>query len=316
MNMTLKVASKAAVAQDIYQFELQHIYGAPLPAFTAGAHIPVLTPQGSMRSYSLCNDPEETHRYQIAVKREAGGRGGSISMIDALQPGDTVEVGQPLNHFPLDPQAQKYILIAGGIGITPLMAMAKTLSSWDKPFKLFYLTRDPESTAFLKELQAETFARNLVFHHDAGLPGNNFDLWPVLEKSGSLTGLQLYCCGPAGLMSAVKDMSGHWPSSAVHFESFGLQQTSQVHDTPFTVNFSKSAQQVSVPVGMSILQVARSVGIAMPASCESGTCGSCKTRLLAGSADHRDHVLLPEERAQWIMPCVSRALSDHLTLDA
>jgi phthalate 4,5-dioxygenase reductase subunit len=316
MNMTLKVASKAAVAQDIYQFELQHMDGGPLPAFTAGAHIPVLTPQGSMRSYSLCNDPEETNRYQIAVKRETGGRGGSISMIDSLQPGDTVEVGQPLNHFPLDPQAQKYILIAGGIGITPLMAMAKTLSRWDKPFKLYYLTRDPKSTPFLNELRAESFAPNLVCHHDAGLPGNNFDLWPVLEKSGSLTGLQLYCCGPAGLMDAVKDMSGHWPSSAVHFESFGVQQTSQVNDTPFTVNFSKSALKVSVPVGTSILQVARSVGIAMPASCESGTCGSCKTRLLEGSADHRDHVLLSEERAQWIMPCVSRALSDHLTLDA
>lgn len=316
MNMNLKVASKATVAQDIYQFELQHVDGAPLPAFTAGAHIPVLTPSGSMRSYSLCNDPEETHRYLIAVKREAAGRGGSISMIDDLHLGDTVAVGQPLNHFPLDPQAQKYVLIAGGIGITPLMAMAKTLYQWDKPFMLYYLTRDPESTAFLNQLKAEPFAQNLVCHHDAGLPGNNFDLWPVLEKSGSLAGLQLYCCGPAGLMSAVKDMTGHWPSSAVHFECFGVQQTSQVNDTPFTVNFSKSAHQVNVPAGTSILQMARSVGIAMPASCESGTCGSCKTRLLEGSADHRDHVLLPEDRAHWIMPCVSRALSDHLTLEA
>lgn len=316
MNMTLKVASKAAVAKDIYRFEFQHMDGGPLPAFTAGAHIPVQTPNGSMRAYSLCNDPEETHRYQIAVKREAGGRGGSISMIDALQPGDTVAVGQPLNHFPLDPQAQKYVLIAGGIGITPLLAMAKTLTHWCKPFKLYYLTRDSESTAFLGELRDEAFSQNLVCHHDGGLPDHGFDLWPVLEKSGSLTGLQLYCCGPAGLMSAVKDMSGHWPSNAVHFEFFGVQQSAQVNDTPFTVNFSQSAQQVTVPPGLSILQVARSVGIAMPASCESGTCGSCKTRLLEGTADHRDHVLLPEERAQWIMPCVSRALSDHLKLDA
>ena len=153
MNMTLKVASKAAVAQDIYQFELQNMDGAPLPAFTAGAHIPVLTPQGSMRSYSLCNDPEETHRYQIAVKREAGGRGGSISMIDALQPGDTVEVGQPLNHFPLDPQAQKYILIAGGIGITPIMSMIHQLQAEGRPpWKLYYLTRSAAQTAFLEKL--------------------------------------------------------------------------------------------------------------------------------------------------------------------
>jgi phthalate 4,5-dioxygenase reductase subunit len=166
MNMNLKVASKATVAQDIYQFELQHVDGAPLPAFTAGAHIPVLTPSGSMRSYSLCNDPEETHRYLIAVKREAAGRGGSISMIDDLHLGDTVAVGQPLNHFPLDPQAQKYVLIAGGIGITPLMAMAKTLYQWDKPFNAQGVD-SLEATAILTGIEDEfhTIFEDRVFEN-------------------------------------------------------------------------------------------------------------------------------------------------------
>lgn len=314
--MTLQVTAKRPVAKDIHFFELRDPGHCALPSFTAGAHIAIHTPSGSVRQYSLCNDPAQTDCYQIAVKREANGRGGSISMVEELQLGQSVLVGQPVNQFPLDERAQRYLLIAGGIGITPMLSMAHHLSFAERPFTLYYLTRDAESTAFLGELSAQPFAANVKIHHDQGDPQKGLDLWPLLEKPGSLTSVHVYCCGPAGLMEAVRDMTGHWPASTVHFESFGVRNTVQADDQAFTVHFKRSGQHGNVPVGQTILETARQMGIQMAASCESGTCGSCKTLLLEGEADHRDHVLMPEEKGQWIMPCVSRARTASLTIDA
>lgn len=314
--MPLRVAHRQAVASDIHLFELRHPDGAELPAFTAGAHIPVQTPCGAMRQYSLCNAPQDSHCYQIAVKREAAGRGGSASMVDALQVGDLLNVGAPENLFPLDERASRFILIAGGIGITPMLAMARQLLHEQRPWRLYYLSRTPEHTAFLDVLQSGDLAPHVKIHHDHGDPQKGFDLWPVLEKPGSPAGAHVYCCGPTGLMDAVRDMTGHWPGSTVHFESFGSGHSTRDDDRTFSVHFSRSGQQLQVPAGQTILDIARQHGIHIPSSCESGSCGSCKTRLLSGEADHRDLVLLPEEKAQWIMPCVSRALGDQLSLDA
>lgn len=314
--MTLTLSARRPLAQDIHLFELRNPQGAGLPAFTAGAHIAVQTPSGCMRSYSLCSDPVDTSCYRIAVKRESRGRGGSVSMVDELQTGQAVQVSTPVNHFALDERAQRYLLIAGGIGITPMLSMALHLHRTGRPFKLCYLTRDAQSTAFLDELRSAPFADCVKVHHDQGQPEKGLDLWPWLEKPGSLNGQHVYCCGPAGLMDAVRDMTGHWPSSTVHFESFGAGNTVQADDQPFMVHFQRSAQHVQVPDGQTILEAARQCGIQIPASCESGTCGSCKTRLIEGEADHRDLVLLPEERDRWIMPCVSRARSASLVLDA
>lgn len=314
--MQLRVSQTEPAARGIQRIELRHPLGEVLPSFTAGAHIPVRTPSGAMRHYSLCNDPAEQDRYVIAVKREDHGRGGSRSLVDSATPGLVLEVGSPENLFALDPKASSFVLIAGGIGITPMMAMARHLLGEDgRPFKLYYLTRDEAASAFIEELRSHPFAPHVVIHHDGGDPERTFDLWPVLEKPGSATGRHVYCCGPTPLMDAVRDMSGHWPSSAVHFESFGADLKPHEDDQPFEVQLQRSGTVVTVPIGQSILETLRGQGVHVPSSCESGTCGSCKTRLIEGEPDHRDLVLMPEERNSYVMVCVSRAKSPRLVID-
>ena len=314
--LNVRIRAIRDATRDIREFELEAADGGPLPEFAAGAHIAVATPAGVMRQYSLCNPPDQTDHYRIAVKREAQGRGGSASMVDHLAIGDTLNIGAPVNQFELDPRAKSFLLIAGGIGITPLLCMAHALiAEGSRRFKLVYLTRDRATTAFLDELASPELQPHVTLHHDQGDPSREFDLWPLLEKPGSLTGQHVYCCGPRGLMDAVRDMTGHWPASAVHFESFGADTAPHADDQPFTVACVKSGVQFEVPVGRSILDIARSHGLSVPSSCESGTCGSCKTALIAGEADHRDLVLMPEEHASKIMVCVSRARSPLLEID-
>lgn len=237
-------------------------------------------------------------------------------MVERVQAGDQLLIGAPVNQFSLDERAKSFLLIAGGIGVTPLLSMALALTAeGDRRFRLIYLTRDRAGTAFLDELAMPELRSSVTLHHDGADPDRAFDLWPFLEKPGSLQGQHLYCCGPRTLMDAVRDMSGHWPASAVHFESFGADTATRADDTAFTVHCRKSACSFDVQVGHSILETARAHGIAIPSSCESGTCGSCKTSLLAGEADHRDLVLMPEEHASRIMVCVSRARSPSIELD-
>ncbi|AVO34624.1 PDR/VanB family oxidoreductase [Ottowia oryzae] len=313
---TLRVARAERAARDVQLFELRDPDGQLLPPFAAGAHVKVHTPSGHIRQYSLSNDAEERDRYVIAVKREADGRGGSRSMADNLHEGDLLPVGEPENLFPLDARAKSFVLIAGGIGITPMLAMARTLlNAGDRKFKLYYLTRSAEDTPFLAEIANSPLKPHVVIHHDEGNLQNSYDLWPELEKPGTPTGQHVYCCGPRGLMDAVKDMTGHWPSSTVHFESFGGDTKPHADDQPFTVKLARSGVELEVPVGRSILEVARDKGIDMASSCESGTCGTCKQRLLGGEADHRDMVLLDEEKADHVMICVSRAKSGPLVID-
>lgn len=310
----LRVTRKDTIARDIHLFELRDPAGAPLPPFSAGAHIAVRVPGGAMRQYSLCNDPAEHDRYQIAVKRDAQGRGGSMGLVDGVAPGDELMVGAPTNLFELSDKAKSFVLVAGGIGITPIMAMMRSLQAEGlRPFKLYYFTRDPEGTAFLDELRTDAFAGKVLIHHDLGDPARAFDLWKIFKKVAS--GAHVYCCGPNGLMDAVRDMTGHWPSSAVHFESFGADTKPHADDKPFDVQLRRSARTVQVGATQSILAALRQAGVSVPSSCESGTCGSCKTRLLEGQPDHRDLVLLEEEKGEHIMVCVSRAKSDSLVLD-
>ena len=312
----LRVARAERAARDVQLFELRDPDGQPLPPFAAGAHVKVHTPSGHTRQYSLSNDAEERDRYVIAVKREADGRGGSLSMADQLHEGDLLQVGEPENLFPLDDRAKSFVLIAGGIGITPMLAMARTLlNAGDRKFKLYYLTRSAEDTPFLDEIAQSELKPFVVMHHDRGDPQNSYDLWPVLEKPGTLAGQHVYCCGPRGLMDAVKDMTGHWPSSTVHFESFGGDTKPHADDQPFTVKLARSDVEFEVPVGRSILEVARERGVDVASSCESGTCGTCKQRLISGEAYHRDMVLLDEEKADHIMVCVSRAKAGPLVID-
>lgn len=308
----LQVARKRALANDIVLFELRHPEGLALPVFTAGAHLTVQTPAGKRRNYSLCSDPADVYSYQIAVKRDASGRGGSIAMADQVAEGSLLKVSQPRNNFALDPRAQRVLFIAGGIGITPILSMMRFLKrSGTAPFRLIYCTRDAAHTAFLPELHAE-FLSEIQVHHDGGNPAHALDLWPEFETPGQA---QVYCCGPKGLMDSVADMSGHWPSGSIHFESFGIVESALPPNTSFTVRLHQSGDQVPVGASQSILEALRASGHPVASSCESGTCGTCRTTLLGGEAEHRDMVLLDEEKAHNIMVCVSRARSTELVLD-
>ena len=312
LTQTLRITQKQTVADDIAFFELRRADGGDLPPFSAGAHVTLRIPNGDLRKYSLCNDPGERDRYCIAVKRDAIGRGGSVNLIDEAREGDEIAVSEPRNDFELVP-AQHYLFIAGGIGITPILSMIRHIRATGQgKFKLIYLTRSAETTAFLDELKAPEFRGMVTIHHDQGEMDNALDLWPVLEKPGMA---HLYCCGPRGLMQAVRDMTGHWSSARVHFEDFTPPGAmTKPDDVAFYVKLAQSGESYEVPVGKTILDVLRAHGHDVPSSCESGTCGSCRTKLLAGEVDHRDLALADYEKADSIMVCVSRGLSD-ITLD-
>lgn len=311
--MTLRVQNAQMVAQDIRQFDLVHPEGTDLPEFTPGSHLLIQAPSGVTRRYSLCSAPQELDHYSIAVKREASGRGGSISMVDDVKVGDILHVSTPRNEFELKEGAPSYLFVAGGIGITPIRSMIQhVVNTSDRPWKLYYLSRDPEITAYREELAAPAYRGKVVIHHDRGDVGKSLDLWPVLEKP---KGAHLYCCGPKGLMEAVRDMTGHWSATAVHFEDFGAGKSARtVEDKPFKVRYGEGGELVEVAANVTLLDALRALGHRIPSSCESGTCGSCRMNLLAGEPDHRDLVLSDAERLSFIMPCVSRAHSAELVV--
>jgi phthalate 4,5-dioxygenase reductase subunit len=312
--MSLRIAAKEEIAQDISLLELRSGDGTELPPFSAGAHVTLRTPNGFIRKYSLCNDPAERDRYAIAFKRENPSRGGSVDLIDAGHVGGTLAVAAPVNDFGLPPRATDLLFIAGGIGITPIMAMIRQLRAEpDKRFRLYYCARSPETTAFLQELGAAEFKGKVKIHHDEGDPARALDLWPILEQRKNRE--HLYCCGPRALMETVRDLTGHWSSAAVHFEAFSEPDQAKPDDKPFVVKLARTGGEFDVPVGTTILEAMRSNGYDAPSSCESGTCGTCRTKLLEGEADHRDLVLAEHERHDQIMLCVSRARGPKLTID-
>ena len=309
----LVVTAAARAADDIHTFELRDPAGGDLAPFTAGSHVRVRSPGGHVRKYSLCNDPAERHRYVIAVKRDGAGSGGSVDLVDNARVGSRLEVAAPHNSFELAPKARSFLFVAGGIGITPILSMARALNRDGRPYRLVYLTRSPAHAAFLDELADDAFRGKVVIHHDAGDPGRAFDLWPLFEKPQQA---HIYCCGPRGLLEAVRDMTGHWPSGAVHFESFvDALAAARPGDQAFTVVLARSGARIEVPPRVSILEAMRARGFEAPSSCESGTCGTCRTRLISGAADHRDLVLEDHEKAANIMLCVSRARGAEITVD-
>ena len=235
-------------------------------------------------------------------------------MCDDVREGDSLHVSLPRNEFELKPAARHFIFIAGGIGITPIKSMIAHLAhDAGKPFKLYYLCRDRSTTAYFEELSGPAYRDNVVIHHDDGNADQSLDLWPMLEK---YNGAHLYCCGPVALMDAVRDMTGHWPTSAVHFEDFATRERPRMDDDgPFDVRVGFDGEPVRIGANESILARLRACGYRIRSSCESGTCGSCRMTLLEGVADHRDLVLSPDERESNIMVCVSRARSAELVVD-
>jgi phthalate 4,5-dioxygenase reductase subunit len=313
-EMVLTVRQKSEIADGVFLFELRSPTGAELPPFTPGSHITVTAPSGQKRRYSLCNDPGEREHYLIAVKREASGRGGSLRFTEDIKEGDEITAEPPANEFEMSAfEPKSFIFIAGGIGITPIRSMIRhCIRHGRQNFKLYYFTRTPSAMAFREEFSAGELAGKVILHHDNGDPEQAYDLWPVLEEQ---RGAHLYCCGPRGLMDSVRDMTGHWPDSAVHFEEFVGASAPRADDKPFEVKLAKSGKRYEVAAAVSILDTLRQHGHALASSCESGTCGTCRTRFTEGEPDHRDLVLSDKEKKSEIMICVSRAKSPTLTLD-
>tara|TARA_R110002074_G_scaffold334806_2_gene505214 strand:+ start:6203 stop:7144 length:942 start_codon:yes stop_codon:yes gene_type:complete len=306
-----RVAARRTLTPQIMEFTLVPVQEGALPAFTPGAHITVATPSGAMRRYSLVNDGTAPDQYKIAVKRELASRGGSASMHDEAVEGAEMNVEAPENDFPLA-DATRYLLIAGGIGVTPIYAMAAHLEREGKDFSIIYLSRSAEEAAYLDDLTA-TFGDRVTVHHDGGDPEKIFDFWDHFAEPQKLN---VYCCGPKPLMDEIKAISGHWPEGRVNFEDFKPVEVVRADDEPFEVELRKSGKTLTVPADRSILEAMREAGFPTASSCESGTCGTCKTGLIEGVADHRDMVLMDEDKANKIMICVSRACSGgRLVLD-
>ncbi len=306
----LKIAGKRRLTPDIWEFTLAAMDGAALPPFEPGAHIGVETPSGAMRQYSLVNDGRAPECYIIALKREPDSRGGSRSMVEETSVGGILRADAPANSFPLA-EAPGFLLIAGGIGIAPIRAMADRLDEEGRLFHLIYCTRSVAESAYLDEMHAR-FGSRLTVHHDGGDPDAFYDFWDDFAEPRDI---RIYCCGPKPLMEDIRAVSGHWLEGRVQFEDFKPVEAVRPDDRPFEVVLHRSGRSVAVPADLPILEALRGAGVRVPSSCESGVCGTCKTGLIAGEADHRDMVLLDEERADFIMLCVSRAKSGALTLD-
>jgi ferredoxin-NADP reductase len=310
--MQLRVRSITYLAEAINGYELVDPRGRDLPRFEAGAHID-LRVGGFLRQYSLWSDPAERRRYCIAVLREETGRGASRYLHERVRVGDLVEVSLPRNRFPLDPAAERHLLIAGGIGIAPIMSMISELRRRHAEFEVHYCTRSPERTAFHSELAPLAEGR-LYFHHDDGDPARGLDIAALLRDPRP--GTHLYHCGPAPMMAAAAHAAREWPTARVHCEYFtAAPELSAEEDRPFRIRLAKSDGEYEVPAGETIVGVLRRHGIAVRTSCELGYCGACLTPYLAGEPDHRDQVLEETGRRQYLLICCSRSKSPVLELD-
>lgn len=311
------VASKKAVTDDICVFELASVDGAPLPPFSAGAHIDVNLPDGMIRQYSLCNHSDEQHRYQIGVLRDPVSRGGSKAMHQQVNEGDRLQISEPRNHFPLAHDAKHSILFAGGIGITPILCMAERLAHTGASFELHYCTRTPAKAAFVEHIKASSFADNVHFHFDDGEAIQKLDVKSLLDTPQPNT--HVYVCGPSGFMAHVLDIAEdhQWPVAQLHREYFAAGAVDASNDGGFEVEINSTGQVVEIPADKSVIEVLDSLNIEIPFSCESGICGTCLTGVLEGEPDHRDFFLTEVEQAQnnQFTPCCSRSKSARLVLD-
>ncbi|TMJ91368.1 MAG: oxidoreductase [Alphaproteobacteria bacterium] len=314
-TQALRVSKITREAQDIASFELVDPAGLELPPFTAGAHLDVRINDDTRRQYSLCNDPQERHRYVIAVLNEPAGRGGSRAMHEQVAVGSVLPVSAPHNRFPLaGREARFHLLLAGGIGVTPMLAMIAELERRASPWHMHYCTRNPARTAFLDRLRPLIAAGKVELHHDDGDPARGLDIARTLAAFE--IGAHVYFCGPPGFMHAAKASVSAWPPFNVHYEYFtATDDRTEAVNTPFRVKIKSSGQVFDIPADRSIVAVLRDNGFDIETDCEDGYCGTCITRYLDGEPDHRDTVLGEDERQRYAMICCARAKSPMLVLD-
>lgn len=289
--------------------------GGQLPPFEAGAHVDLHLGEGLVRQYSLCGDPAEREVYRLGILKDPGSRGGSLAAHECLQEGREVVIGLPRNHFPLVAGEHHSILIGGGIGITPMIAMAHALHAAGKSFELHYCGRSEAACAFLDELRSGAIAGKLRTHFDDGAAEQRLDLSVVFGQPAA--GAHIYVCGPAGFMDwVIAEAQGHaYPSERVHKEYFQVE--ADVAGKAFDVVTKRSGKRITVGERESIVDALAKVGIKVKVSCEQGICGTCLCGVIDGEPEHRDVFLTEDEREDndQIILCCSRAKSDVLVLD-
>lgn len=314
-TIEVRVATVVDEAEDIRSFELIDPAGGLLPPFTAGAHIDVHLTNKVVRQYSLCNDPSERHRYVIGVLHDPQGRGGSRA-IHEMKVGDAVRISAPRNHFELSSEGSS-LLIAGGIGITPILSMAKCLSGSGRPFSMHYATRTRSRTAFMKQIGSSRYAPSVSHYWSEESDGEKLDLVQLLQSPAA--DAHLYVCGPRGFMDAVirtaKDKG--WPDACIHHEFFTGEVVALESDETFVVQLASSGKTIRISPEKTVVEALAEAGIELPTSCEQGICGTCVTGVIRGEPDHRDMFLTPEEQARndKFLPCCSRSKSSVLVLD-
>ncbi|WP_336886035.1 PDR/VanB family oxidoreductase [Streptomyces mexicanus] len=311
-GLDLVLTAKEAVARDVVRLTLARPDGGALPAWQPGAHIDLVLPDGTTRQYSLCGDRQETDTYRVAVLREPAGRGGSAYVHDRLAPGDPVRVRGPRDNFVFAP-SPRYLFLAGGIGVTPLIPMLAEAERQGAEWELVYGGRSLDAMAFHAELRAAHGERvRLVPQDTHGLP----DLDALLGSPRPDT--LVYSCGPEGMLRAVEERCAAWPPGALRTERFAPKEVQDAgEEREFEVELARSGRTVTVPPGTSVLDAVEQAGVQVLSSCREGTCGTCETTVLAGTVQHRDSLLTPAEQAahDTMMICVSRAACPRLVLD-
>ncbi|MFH8569534.1 PDR/VanB family oxidoreductase [Streptomyces sp. NPDC017993] len=311
-ELDLTLVRKEPLAEGVVRLSLAHPSGERLPTWSPGAHIDLMLGPDLARQYSLCGDPGDTSLFHVAVLREPESRGGSRYVHDTLAEGDTVRVSGPRNHFPLA-DSPRYLFIAGGIGITPVLPMIAAADRRGADWRLVYGGRNRATMAFARQLTKDHPHRvELCPQDESGL----LDLDGLLDSP--VAGTLVYCCGPEPLLNAVERRCASWPEGTLHVERFTPK--ARVDDAPsasFEVELSRSGITVTVPPDKTVLQSVEEAGVQVLSSCEEGTCGTCETPVLDGVVDHRDSLLTPAEQAcnDTMFLCVSRAACPLLVLD-
>ena len=310
-TLPLRLVGIRYAALDTLLYEFAAPDGRPLPAYEPGAHLDVHLPGGLMRQYSLARPYRADQGYLVGIKLDAKSRGGSKWLHEEARVGAMFDVGGPRNNFPLKEDAPASVLIAGGIGITPIWCMAQRLEEIGASFEVHYAVRTRADAAFLAEL--ERMAPRLKLHVDA-------EAEAVLDVSGAVAsappGAHLYCCGPAPMLEAFEAACQDRPAETVHVEYFSAPQLKPL-EGGFIVVLAKSGREFEVAPGSTILETLRQAGLNVPASCEQGVCGTCETTILEGTPDHRDLLLTPGEKAsgKTMMICCSGSLTERIVLD-
>ncbi|MDO3648383.1 PDR/VanB family oxidoreductase [Nocardia mangyaensis] len=308
ISAIVRIRSISYEAEGVLSFVLIDPAGAPLPPWEPGAHVDVVLPDGVVRQYSLCGDPGDRDSYRIAVLLEEQGRGGSAWLHEKVRPGTLLEIREPRNNFPLA-AADRYVLIAGGIGITPLLPMMRELDRRGAAWQLHYGGRSGARMAFAGELAAYGERVRRYPQDECGL----IPLAEILDPVA--TGTLVYCCGPEPLLDAVEKSCA---PDVLRVERFHPREIETGPDRPMTVVLRRSGRTIEVPAEETVLDALERAGADVLWSCREGTCATCETPVLEGEIDHRDSILTPQEResGETMMICVSRARTDRLVLDA